>query len=257
MIITPHTSGFRPDHWDAATGLFAENLRRFDRGEPLLNVVDKARAIERPYNPRRDAEPDPDVSQTIADLPFHIMGRFPKPLLIGRCRGGASRASRARKCSSASASLALGLASLGIGGGDRVAIISESRPEWVLCDLAILALGAVTVPIYPDAVGARRRGTSSRTAGARLAIVSTRVQLEKIQDVRHLLPALEAVIVMDEAAPRRPSVLALDAVQQRGHEQMKAQWGAGKEFRDRRAGCGRSTSRRSSTRRARPVSPRA
>ena len=41
VIITPHTSGFRPDHWDAATDLFAENLRRFDRGEPLRNVVDK------------------------------------------------------------------------------------------------------------------------------------------------------------------------------------------------------------------------
>jgi phosphoglycerate dehydrogenase-like enzyme len=41
VIITPHTSGFRPDHWDAATDLFAENLRRFDRGEPLLNAVDK------------------------------------------------------------------------------------------------------------------------------------------------------------------------------------------------------------------------
>ena len=41
VIITPHTAGFRPDHWDAATDLFAENLHRFDRGEPLLNVVDK------------------------------------------------------------------------------------------------------------------------------------------------------------------------------------------------------------------------
>ena len=41
VIITPHTSGFRPDHWDAATDLFAENLRRFDAGRPLLNVVDK------------------------------------------------------------------------------------------------------------------------------------------------------------------------------------------------------------------------
>jgi phosphoglycerate dehydrogenase-like enzyme len=41
VLITPHTSGFRPDHWDAATSLFAENLRRFESGEPLLNVVDK------------------------------------------------------------------------------------------------------------------------------------------------------------------------------------------------------------------------
>ena len=42
VLITPHTSGFRPDHWDAATSLFAENLRRFEAGWPLLNVVDKA-----------------------------------------------------------------------------------------------------------------------------------------------------------------------------------------------------------------------
>ena len=41
VVITPHTSGFRPDHWDAATHLFAENLRRYDAGTPLLNVVDK------------------------------------------------------------------------------------------------------------------------------------------------------------------------------------------------------------------------
>jgi phosphoglycerate dehydrogenase-like enzyme len=41
-LITPHTSGFRPDHWDAATDLFSENLRRFEAGQPLLNVVDKS-----------------------------------------------------------------------------------------------------------------------------------------------------------------------------------------------------------------------
>jgi len=40
-IITPHMAGFRPDHWDVVTALFAENLKRFDRGEPLQNVVDK------------------------------------------------------------------------------------------------------------------------------------------------------------------------------------------------------------------------
>ena len=39
--ITPHIAGFRPDHWDAVTGLFADNLRRFESGQPLLNVVNK------------------------------------------------------------------------------------------------------------------------------------------------------------------------------------------------------------------------
>ena len=41
VLITPHMAGFRRDHWDAVTTLFAENLRRFESGQPLLNVVDK------------------------------------------------------------------------------------------------------------------------------------------------------------------------------------------------------------------------
>ena len=41
VLITPHTSGFRPDHWDVMTDLFVENLRRYDTGQDLLNVVNK------------------------------------------------------------------------------------------------------------------------------------------------------------------------------------------------------------------------
>lgn len=40
VIVTPHSSGFRADYWDAVTDLFSENLQRFERGAPLLNVVD-------------------------------------------------------------------------------------------------------------------------------------------------------------------------------------------------------------------------
>ena len=39
-LITPHTSGFRLDYWDVVTDLFALNLQRYQRGEPLVNVVD-------------------------------------------------------------------------------------------------------------------------------------------------------------------------------------------------------------------------
>jgi phosphoglycerate dehydrogenase-like enzyme len=42
VLVTPHMAGFRSDHWDAVTTLFAENLRRFDAARPLLNPVDKA-----------------------------------------------------------------------------------------------------------------------------------------------------------------------------------------------------------------------
>jgi phosphoglycerate dehydrogenase-like enzyme len=42
VLITPHTSGFRLDHWDAASAIFVENLHRYDAGRPLVNLVDKA-----------------------------------------------------------------------------------------------------------------------------------------------------------------------------------------------------------------------
>ena len=43
---------------------------------------------------------------------------------------------------------ALGLAALGIRPGDRIALLSENRPEWSIADMAILSLGAINVPIY-------------------------------------------------------------------------------------------------------------
>ena len=45
--------------------------------------------------------------------------------------------------------LSQGLISLGVEAGDRVALLSENRLEWAMCDLAILATGAIVVPIYP------------------------------------------------------------------------------------------------------------
>jgi len=41
VVVTPHMAGFRPDHWDAVIDLFADNLRLFEAGQPLRNVVDK------------------------------------------------------------------------------------------------------------------------------------------------------------------------------------------------------------------------
>ena len=176
-------------------------------------------------------ETPPDV-RTIADLPFHNMGRFQKAMMIGRCSDTGIVGIGTKEVFERIRDLGLGLASLGVTSGDRVAIVSESRPEWVLCDMAILALGGVTVPIYPTLNGSQVRYILA-DAGARLAIVSTRQQLEKIQEVRHQLPALEAVIVLDEDVASKASVMGLEEVARRGHEQITSSWGAGKEFRER------------------------
>ena len=81
--------------------------------------------------------------------------------------------------------MSLGLASLGMVNGDRVALLSESRPEWLFADFAILTTGAVTVPVYPT-LSARQIGTILRDSGARIAIVSTAAQVEKLLAGRRL-----------------------------------------------------------------------
>ncbi len=177
---------------------------------------------------------EPDV-KTIADLPFHVMGRFPKPVTLGRCRGEQLIELSSKEVFERIRDLSLGFRALGVSRGDRVAIVAESRPEWLLCDLAVLTAGAVTVPIYPTLSGAQARYILA-DSGARVAIVSTRLQLDKIQDVRHLLPSLEAVILMDAPAdaplPGSPSVLPLAEVEQRGHARMTGEWGTGRSYRD-------------------------
>ena len=159
------------------------------------------------------------------------MGRYPSPLCLGRCHGSEIVGLSSQELFQRVRDLALGLGALGMEPGDRVALVSESRPEWILSDLAVLVGGGVTVPIYPTLSSAQARYIL-QDCGARLAIVSTKLQLEKVQEIRHLLPALEAVVVMDPAAVQA-SVLALSDLEARGHERMTGEWGAAKAFRDR------------------------
>ena len=85
---------------------------------------------------------EPDVSvTTIGDLPFHVMGRLPKPMSIGRCGKHGIDGLSSKALFERVRDVSLGLGELGITSGDRVAILAESRPEWLITDLAVLAAG--------------------------------------------------------------------------------------------------------------------
>jgi long-chain acyl-CoA synthetase len=178
-------------------------------------------------------EPEPDL-RTIADLPFHVLGRHPKPLLVGRCSANGIVGQSTREWFDDLRDLSLGLMAAGIAAGDRVAIISESRPEWLMADLAILTGGAITVPVFPTLAAPQARYIL-QDSGARLAFVSNAAQLEKVQAIRHHLPALEAVVVFDaEGVQTSPaSVMTFASLKERGRARMLGEWGTGRAFRDR------------------------
>jgi long-chain acyl-CoA synthetase len=80
--------------------------------------------------------------------------------------------------------LAAGLRELGLKPGDRVALLSENRPEWAWTDYACLAARCADVPIYPT-LPAQHIGYILRDSGTVAIIVSNRAQLEKVLAIRY------------------------------------------------------------------------
>jgi long-chain acyl-CoA synthetase len=91
--------------------------------------------------------------------------------------------------------IAGGLAGLGVGKGDTVAIMLNNRPEFIPCDLGAVALGAVPFSIYPTS-SPEQVAYAAGDAGARVAIVETAF-LEQFEAARKDLPQLEHLIVVD------------------------------------------------------------
>ncbi len=128
-----------------------------------------------------------------------FMRRLPDTAGRGRWESLSSERSRADV-----ESLALGLAGLGVRRGDRVALLSENRYEWAVTDLATLGQGAVTVPIYPTLTAPQTRYILDN-AEARVLVLSSAAQLEKILGVADSLPRLTTLVVMDPPPSARDS----------------------------------------------------
>jgi long-chain acyl-CoA synthetase len=94
------------------------------------------------------------------------------------------------------AALGMGLVELGVQPGDRVAIQSDNRPEWLLTDLAVQGIGAVTVGVYPTSPEAELAHVLA-DSGASVFVAEDEEQLDKVLAVREKVPALRHVVVID------------------------------------------------------------
>src|SRR4030081_22121 len=90
--------------------------------------------------------------------------------------------------------ISLGMRELGIKPGDKVAIISENRPEWALSGYACLTARATDVPIYPT-LTPQQTEYILRDSEAVAALVSRAAQLDKVLELRCMRPGLKPVIV--------------------------------------------------------------
>jgi len=121
-----------------------------------------------------------------------------------------------------------GLSFLGVRKGDRVALLSENRPEWVITDQAVLQLGAFDVPIYPSQT-AKQIEFILRDAGVSVIVVSNRFQLAKIQRIRDEVKTLKHVIVMNDTEDLPEGSMSFSAVLSLGELQHGAHPNAARE----------------------------
>jgi len=128
------------------------------------------------------------------------------------------------------ARVSLGLQGLGIADGDTICIMSRTRPEWLVADLAGLALGAVTCPIYPQTEPGQAAFIINNV-GASLIFVENAQLANKIESIRAQCPTLRTIVTFDSAGKFSAGTLTLenlamrqsDAVQR---EAWEARWRA-------------------------------
>ena len=134
--------------------------------------------------------------------------------------------------------LALAMAARGLKAGDRLAIMSENRPEWAIADFACAIQGIPDVTIYATLNGPQA-AFILRDSQSRWVLCSTREQLDKVLAHWDSLPDLEAAVLMDGELPAGTGrTLVLWSELQREGEAMEARrpevsaWGAQRKATD-------------------------
>lgn len=153
---------------------------------------------------RPPAPPSPaGEARTLPALLLKDAAERPDALAIRRKDLGIWTEYSFRAYATRAALVGLGLLELGVEAGDRVAVHSENRPEWLWADLGIQGIGAVTVGVYPTSPAAEVEYLLSHSE-ARVLIAEDEEQLDKVMAVRERLPNLRTIVVID---PRGVKVL--------------------------------------------------
>ena len=121
-----------------------------------------------------------------------------------------------REASKAVKVLSRGLRALGVSGGDRVGLVSENRPEWLIADLAIMSAGAVTVPAYTTNT-IDDHAHILQDSGAKVVIVSNANLAERVIPAAKIAGVNTVVTIeeLDSSSTQGVQVLSLRAVQDR------------------------------------------
>lgn len=140
------------------------------------------------------------MPRTLADV-FQAAASHEKPDAILTKESGEYSPIASRELARRVVNVHLAMRSLGIGPGDRFALLAENRWEWAVVDFAMMTAGIVSVPIYPTLPPSEVRYLLEHSE-SRGIFCSTAEQVGKVQEVQGDLPLLESVISFDETGVR-------------------------------------------------------
>ncbi len=122
--------------------------------------------------------------------------------------------------------VSLGLQGLGVADGDAICIMSRTRPEWLVADIAAWALGAVSCPIYPQTEAGQAEFILNNT-GAVAVFVENAQQAAKVESIRANCPNLRHVITFDTSGKFPAGTLTLEELGSRAFDEaQRAGWEA-------------------------------
>jgi long-chain acyl-CoA synthetase len=152
-------------------------------------------------NASRIAQLRKDEPRSAVDMWNRRVAKTPTRTAFRFHDGAAWRPMTFAEADAAAREIAAGLVAAGLVPGDRVCLLSQTRLEWALCDVAILLAGGVTVPIYASNT-ADQCEFIVRDAGAKLVIVEDDGQRDKLAAIRDRLMTVTGVVQIAGEPPR-------------------------------------------------------
>jgi long-chain acyl-CoA synthetase len=154
-------------------------------------------------------------SKTMADLGLLAARKFGDTTALTHKSGDEWAKISYTDFGNAVSEIGLGLIDLGLVAGDKVAILSHSRPEWVFANFATLASGCASVAIYQTNSPEECHYVLSHSE-SKAVFVEDASQLAKIREVQGDLPELQHIVVFDPTGADKGDALTLDELRARG-----------------------------------------
>jgi long-chain acyl-CoA synthetase len=141
----------------------------------------------------------PNEPTTLVEVFEHVARAHPRPDTLNYKRDGRWVSISSEEVLSRARRIAAGLKALGVAPGDRVAILSESRPEWTLTDAGCMFAGAIDVPIYPTLTAPQVRYIL-KDSGARVLAIQNEEKFVHIREILAECPAVEQLVFFEQPA---------------------------------------------------------